>query len=438
MANPPLQPKLGIVLLFALAIGWVAAASAAATPAGGNRIWTQRIPKAGYPYGLAVSPDSSKVFITGEYGTTAGYDAAMGTKLWSIDESGATLTGVAVSPDSATVYVAGYLSQNSLVVAYDAATGTQVWKDVNGEGGAHVAVSPDGSVVFVTGSAHGDFDTQALAADTGATLWVSLYEFGSGISLARDLVVSPDGSAVFVVGSSPGPGDTYNDYATVAYATSDGAQLWASRYNSSGHRGDTPEAIGISPDGGTVFVTGCSGQIDYCYTYSDFVTIAYDASNEDQRWLARFDGAGHGDDGATDLAVSPDGTLVYVAGWSTGKLSIDDAVVAYDAATGTVAWQDTYRGVGNENDYPCCIAATPDGSSVVITGNTAVDWATVSFDAHTGKQRWAAIYDGPAHSIDSAFALAVSPDSSMVFVAGSSIKNPLCCQYDFTTIAYGA
>ena len=111
-------------------------------------------------------------------------------------------------------------------MAYNTATGAPVWTaryrgPASGYGGPteDVAVSPDGAKVIVTGynwsaspGSQPEFATVAYDSGTGAQLWVARYgqpakEAAYGVSVA----VSPDSSKVFVTG------DTGNDAATVAY-----------------------------------------------------------------------------------------------------------------------------------------------------------------------------------------------------------------------------
>jgi hypothetical protein len=85
------------------------------------------------------------------------------------------------------------------------------------------------------------------------------------------LVVSPDATMVVVTGTSFGP-TSYNDYATVAYDAPSGQRLWWRRDNGRANDPDQAWALAVSPDGSAVYVTGSSiGR----QVRSDFATIAY-------------------------------------------------------------------------------------------------------------------------------------------------------------------
>ena len=95
-------------------------------------------------------------------------------------------------------------------------------------------------------------EDNAAGGRPGAQLWLSRVAGG-----AMSLAVSPDGSTVYVTGFSQG-GATDDDYATVADDAVTGAQLWAQRWSGHGSYADFAESVAVSPDGGTVFVTGFS------------------------------------------------------------------------------------------------------------------------------------------------------------------------------------
>jgi hypothetical protein len=97
---------------------------------------------------------------------------------------------------------------------------------------------------------------------------------GNDVDYATAIAASPDGSAVYVTGPSVGTTTSW-DYATIAYDAASGHKLWLKRYNGPGNFVDFPTAIGVSPDGSTVFVTGGSFSAP---SDVDYTTIAYTAS----------------------------------------------------------------------------------------------------------------------------------------------------------------
>jgi outer membrane protein assembly factor BamB len=415
-------------------------------------------------HALGVSPDGSTVFVTGssvdgstgfsDYATVA-YDASTGAGLWvrryngPANENDAAYA-LTVSPDGSKVFVTGS-SAKSLrntdyaTVAYDASTGAGLWvrrysRPANENDVAYaLTVSPDGSKVFVTGSSVGrsfDYATVAYDASTGAGLWVRRYSGpANGTDYPIALGVSPDGSKVFVTGSSYGGPKPGNNYATLAYDASTGAGLWVRRYNGPANSEDFATALGVSPDGSMVFVTGDSGPLGAM----DYATVAYDASTGTGLWVRRYDGAGSGG-AATALGVSPDGSKVFVTGSSYGgpKPGNDYATVAYDASTGAGLWVRRYNGPANENDAAYALTVSPDGSKVFVTGDSgpvlAEDYATVAYDASTGQRLWVRRYNGPGNGRDLATALGVSSDGSAVFVTGTTVGSKGF--YEYATVAY--
>src|SRR5260221_1789005 len=159
------------------------------------------------------------------------------------------------------------------------------------------------------------FPLAATATVPGAQLWVSTYNGpADNIDFATDAAVSPDGGTVFVTGVSDASNGS-GDYATVAYDASSGAQRWASRYNGPGNSLDLPLAISVSPDGATIFVTGES--IGASGTY-DYATIGYSAATGAQLWISRYNGPNGGADARRSPAVRPGGRTGIGPGPSGG------------------------------------------------------------------------------------------------------------------------
>jgi len=92
-----------------------------------------------------------------------------------------------------------------------------------------------------------------------------------------------------------------------------GEKLWVQRYNGPGNGSDVARSVAVSPGGDTVYVTGDSSGAT---SFSDYLTVAYNAATGARLWTARYNGPGNGDDGAASVAVSPDGATVFVTGRS--------------------------------------------------------------------------------------------------------------------------
>jgi WD40 repeat protein len=282
-----------------------------------------------------------------------------------------------------------------------------------------------------------DYATVAYDAATGAQLWVQRYDGpASGNDGATALAVSPDGSKLLVTGNSPGLGSDY-DYATVAYDAATGAQLWVQRYDGPASGVDSAFALGVSPDGASVFVTGSSPGVG---SGNDYATVAYDAATGAQLWVQRYNGPSSGSDNAFALGVSRDGSKLFVTGArGRGSSSSDYATVAYDASTGAQVWVQRYDGPGNGIDTAVALAVSPDGAKLFVTGyssgsGSGYDYATIAYDAATGARLWVKRYDGPVSGDDVAVATVGSPDASRLFVTGYSPG--LGGDNDYATVAY--
>jgi DNA-binding beta-propeller fold protein YncE len=377
----------------------------------GAQRWAATFYGRGYsqPAAVAVSPDGSKVFVTGyttlpgaccpDQFVTIAYDAVTGARLWvahafNIVHLGSVATTLAVSPDGSTVFAAGVAGKNPVLVAYDAATGAQRWLSryqvpLGGGGTTEgVAVSPDGTMVFLTGSfrqppAGPKFATVAYDAATGAQLWA---QTAKGSTVSRDIAVSPNGSAVYVSGwVTQASGASV--VTTFAYAAATGTPLWAKDYRGL-QASNVANAITVSPDGSQVFLAGHTGGITL-NSPAYFATVAYAAGNGTQLWArthpAGIASIGGFTYGAIAIGASPDGTQVFITGTTPGfrNGSVNFTTIAYRAVTGAASWLVRYRGrrdFANAMD----LAVSPAGQAVFVTGFIGVhdgccDFGTVAY-----------------------------------------------------------
>jgi WD40 repeat protein len=307
--------------------------------------------------------------------------------------------------------------------------GSQVWATrydgpvSHADAASDVALSPDGSILFVTGisnggaATHTDSATLAYDAATGAQLWEQRYDRSGMRDGSGELIVSPDGSTLFVRTESWSRREQITEWTILAYDASTGAPIWVTRSTRL-----TYYDIAISPDGSTLFVTGSD------LTASDFATAAYDASTGTRRWVVRY-GPG---EGANGIAVSPDGSTVFVTGYTDESrfplVRSDFATVAYGAANGDRLWASAYD--GGRGDYPSALDLSADGSTVFVTGSSHAGrqqqaYGTVAYNASTGAELWRTRYLGPPSGPDVPMALAASPDGSTIFVTGWSTGSEL-------------
>jgi WD40 repeat protein len=458
------------------------AAARATRAAPGAQLWVARYngpaSKQDGAGSMAVSPDGSTVFVTGssdggpmtgdDYATAA-YNAATGRQLWVSRYNGPgngeraqdradAARSVAVSPGGGKVFVTGSSKGRGsgydyATVAYSAATGRQLWvRRYNGPGNGtdvafSVAVSPGGRRVFVAGDSYGattgyDYATVAYSTATGRQLWVRRYNGpANGTDVALSVAMSPAGTSVFVTGISADPGGANSpaDYATVAYSTATGGQLWVRRYNGSPARRNVNGAswVAVSPAGARVFVTGHS----YVRaTADDYATVAYIAATGKRLWVRRYNGPANSIDGALSVAVSPGGGRVFVTGYSYDRTGTEDyATVGYSAAGGRQLWVRRYNGPVNGDSAARSVAVSPAGTTVYVTGysydRTGIeDYATVGYSAAAGRRLWVSRYNGTANLRDIACCVAVSPAETTVFVTGSSYG--VTTGTDYATVAY--
>jgi len=152
----------------------------------GQRLWARRYTgtqgAGGGPAAVAIDPAGNRVFVTGEsprpisgsdYVTIA-YSEATGARLWlgryeGLANGNDFATAEAVSPDGSKVFVTGSSQGDYATVAYDAATGSRLWVSRYSSAGnfddvaTSLAVSKDGSAVYVTGGTEDQPDYATVA-----------------------------------------------------------------------------------------------------------------------------------------------------------------------------------------------------------------------------------------------------------------------------------
>ncbi len=468
MTGRMLRGFLGATLLLTMAAGPASAAS-------GDRVWAKRYAGPGFAAAgnaVAVSPDGSRVFMTSKVSldqtnessdiVTIAYEAGTGVPLWKARYDGPATgindwdapTAVTTDPSGALVFVTGFSTriqydQELLTIAYDAATGDEVWirRFTPLAQTTPIGIVTNERRVFIAGNGY-DVDTGAIHPITVAYGMAAGHEawsrIGSSDGSAADIAASPSGRQIFVTGITGLFDDA--DIQTQALRAGTGERMWRARWNGPDDLMDVGRAVAVSGDGSTVFVTGTSFVPPSDQGKGDIVVIAYGATTGQRMWKARYDGPGTSYDTAIGVVADAGGGGVYVTGQSRDETTIvhsccypDQYVtIRYDQTTGHQDWASRYEWAGEFIDVPRAIAIAADDGTVYVTGMSradpssteAEDLLTVAYHADTGALAWDARYDTGLDTYDEGLAIATDATGARVFVSGSAGQMAVTVAYE--------
>lgn len=427
----------------------------------GPELWVAKHsgPGGGYDYARAVvaSPDGERVFVTGtsvgdgtqEDFATIAYDTTTGQELWVARYDGPESAAdrawaMVVDPEGTRVFVAGATAgEGSVIVAYDADSGQELWVDRETATGTTMAVSPDGTRLFA--SKTNELESNAMTTvsyntTTGEPGWTARHVPSEGaFSFARAMGVDRDGTRVFVLAAVNFTwGAITSDMGTFAYDAATGEELWNATHGDP-MLWDTAQDLVVGENDGLVFVTG--QEATGTPWGRSFVTLAYDMQTGEERWAAHYQGPDERQDWPMAIGYDPSGSRVFVTGWSWTDDGSEYATVSYDAKTGTEFWTARHHGPAGGSDQAADLVVAPDGATVFVTGRshgaaTNADYGTIAYDALTGMELWEARYAGIADGFSTAEAITIDPKGQKLFVTGFSVNDDGV--FDYATVAYDA
>lgn len=443
------------LLLLALALGQAFSTSLRATD--GNPVWTNLF------NGAANNDDRSRalavdgvgnVIVTGTTSDSNGcYDFATikyssaGIGLWTNLFNGpgnGDDTPAAVAVDGCgSVYVTGRahmgtgINWDYVTIKYSGG-GAALWTNFFGgpgqsdDGTTALAVAGNGSV-YVTGHATGlgtghDFATVKYSG-AGVALWTNIFgSFGEDGAKALGLDALEN---VYVTGDATGIG-TGSDVITLKYSST-GTALWTNSFDGAGAN-DQAVALRVDEKGDVLVAAMLREYVLNIGALLDYATIKYSSSGT-ALWTNRFDGAGHGEDYLTALAVNAAGD-VYVTGRTTGIGSSWDYGTLKYSSSGLPIRTNVFDGAGTFNDFANALSVDATGN-FYVTGNSdgggsGDDSVTIKY-SNDGMALWTNRFSGPGNEFDSTSAVAIDGSGS-VYVTGTSYGSGTSS--DFLTIKY--
>lgn len=281
-------------------------------------------------------------------------------------------SGVGISPDGAHLYVVSEGLRALVAFRRDPATGglNVIETEVDGENGVdglagarRLAISPDGAHVYVAGTFDNALAAFARDPATGALDFLEVVRDGQngvdGLNSAAGVEVSPDGENVYATGRFDDAVAVFSRDPSTGLLTF----IEAQRNGTGGVEGlDNAESVRVSPDGAHVIATGP--------TDSALAVFARAPATGALTFLAAVREGVGGAEGLAfpwDLAISPDGTSVFVA---SGSGTV--AVYSRDASTGGLVFSDL--AVDDEGGVDGLegaqhVSISPDGRHEYVTGS---------------------------------------------------------------------
>jgi prepilin-type N-terminal cleavage/methylation domain-containing protein len=240
--------------------------------------------------------------------------------------------------------------------------------------------------------------------------------FDTSIDMAGSIAISPDGNYAYLAGSqnSSSAGTNYWTYL-MKVRTVDGVVVWKNSYDGMTSVRD----IALSPDGKSIYISGGSAGL----------TVMKISSHGQFEWLKRYTATAAGQaDMAKAIAVSPDGSRLYVVGYiyPDGNTNYDMAVMKLNSSTGAVVWR-RYLDYANANDLGKGIVVSPDESFVYVAGtiNNGADAAVIKLidtdDISGGVISWARSYSGA--STEDVHDLAIDSGNNIYLLGGTNSFN---------------
>lgn len=282
--------------------------------------------------------------------------------VWKASGAGSGYSSLSISKGR--LYTMGSRGEREFVIAFDVATGKEVWATPHGKtfdndrgGGPRGTPTIDGDRVYALG---GSGDLSLLDARTGKIIWTQnvLSKFG-GSNISWGISESPlvIGDRVLVNAGGQGA-------SIVALRKTDGSLIWKSQSDEAGYSSAIPVEVGGTTQ--VIFFTGNravaldlrDGKLlwEYRRPSNDVANIATPVARGNRVWISSDYGTGGG---LVEIKADGIGQEVYftkdMRNHHATSILIGDHLYGYSSAiltamkfdTGEIAWKDRSVGKGS-------------------------------------------------------------------------------------------
>jgi outer membrane protein assembly factor BamB len=216
-----------------------------------------------------------------------------------------------------------------------------------------------------------------------------------------------------------------NSEGVLALDATTGERLWRSRYLTTS-QGTHPESIAAAPDGRDVYLAGVLDSVPRRL-------LSFRARKGALHWDADLRAQGFG--GISSIAPGPDGRLVFASGSEQVGQNVALRTWAVDAESGDLLWHGSFvrpSGSGSISGGTD-VAVDPGGSVLYVVGDSSLvqcvgmecawapDIVTIAYGAATGTRLWRRVFGDPAIGVsETPTGIVVSPTGTTVSVVGTA------------------
>jgi len=410
------------------------------------------------PHGVVFKPDGTKMYVIGntndtvyEYNLSTAWNVSTASYVqgFSVASKDNTMLDVFLKPDGTKMYVLGDTSDSvyeyDLSTAWDISTASYVQSFSVGSQNVYnrsVFFKPDGTKMYVLGQEApaevNEYDL-STAWDISSASFLQLYNISALGTSPEGLFFKPDGTKMYI---AENVGNDINEFdLSTAWdvTTSSFNQLF-----SVAGQETSPSGVAFDPDGTKMYVVGFVGDDVNQYDLStawDISTTAVAVNPEtyfdtSTAVFSQLFSVGSQETLVSDLFFKPDGTKMYVIGYSGDDVNEYDLSSAWDVSSAVF---NQLFSVSAQDAAPFGLSFKPDGTKMYVAGFAGQD--IIEYDLSTA-------WDVSSSSFNQAFSVAAQTtgplsvsfkdDGTKMYVTGSVsvIEYDLSTAWDVSTAVF--